>query len=62
MALKSVVGDDGGSANLDYLTISLPRLKEEKVIDAVKKAGLWTRGKQNWIGQNICSTWFTRKR
>ena len=51
MALKSVVGDDGGSANLDYLTISLPRLKEEKVIDAVKKAGLWTRGKQNWIGQ-----------
>ena len=38
MALKSVVGDDGGSANLDCLTISLPRLKEEKVIDAVKKA------------------------
>lgn len=37
MALKSVVGDDGGSANLDCLTISLPRLKEEKVIDAVKK-------------------------
>lgn len=50
-ALKAVVGDDGGSANLDCLAISLPRLKEEKVIEAVKKAGLWTSGRRNWIGK-----------
>lgn len=51
MALKSVIGDDGGSANLDCLALSLPRLREEKVIHAVKEAGLYTRGKTNWIGK-----------
>lgn len=50
-ALKSVIGDNGGSANLDRLAISLPRLKEELVIEAIKKAGLWTSGKRNWIGK-----------
>ena len=50
-ALESVVGDDGGSANLDCLTISLPRLKEEKVIEAIEKSGLKTSGKHTWIGQ-----------
>ncbi len=50
-ALKSVIGDDGGSANLDCLTLSLPRLREEKVIEAVKRAGLFTIGKTEWIGK-----------
>lgn len=50
-ALKSVIGDNGGSANLDRLAIFLPRLKEEKVIEAIKKAGLWTSGRHNWIGK-----------
>lgn len=50
-ALESVAGDDGGSANLDCLTISLPRLREEKVIEAIEKSGLRTSGKHNWIGQ-----------
>lgn len=46
-----VAGDDGGSANLDRLAISLPRLNEEKAIEAIKRAGLWTSGKRKWIGQ-----------
>lgn len=50
-ALESVISDDGGSANLDRLAISLPQLKEEKVVEAIKKAGLWTSGKCNWIGK-----------
>lgn len=50
-ALNVVLRDDGGSANLDRLTISLPRLREEKVIEAIKRAGLWTSGKHDWIGQ-----------
>lgn len=50
-ALKAVMGDEGGSANLDCIALSLPRLREEKVIEAVKEAGLYTRGKTNWIGK-----------
>lgn len=50
-AIKSVVGDNGGSANLDCLTISLPHLREEKVIKAIEKSGLHTSGKHEWIGQ-----------
>jgi len=50
-ALESVAGDDGGSANLDCLTISLPRLREEKVIETIEKSGLRTSGKHSWIGQ-----------
>lgn len=50
-ALTSVRKDDGGSANLDRLAISLPRLREEKVVEAIKRAGLWTSGKRKWIGQ-----------
>lgn len=49
-ALNVVTRDDGGSANLDCLALSLPRLKEEKVVKAIKEAGLYTRGKSNWIG------------
>lgn len=44
-ALKTVIGDKGGNANLDRLAIYLPRLNEEKVIEAIKKAGLWISGK-----------------
>lgn len=50
LALGVVVGDDGGSANLDRLALSLPRLKEDNVIRAIKKAGLYTRGKCKWLG------------
>jgi hypothetical protein len=33
-AIKAAKGDDGGTANLDTVTISLPRAREEKVIRA----------------------------
>lgn len=47
---EAAKGEDGGTANLDSLTISLPRAREKNVIEAVKKAGLYTRGRREWIG------------
>lgn len=49
-AEKAVKGEDGGSANLDCMTIALKGAREEKVIQAVRKAGLYTRGRRVWIG------------
>ncbi|SCG82682.1 hypothetical protein DW1_1109 [Proteiniborus sp. DW1] len=49
-AEEAAKGEDGGTANLDTMTIKLPRANENKVIEAVKKAGLYTRGKSEWIG------------
>lgn len=46
----AMTGDDGGTANLDCMTIRLPRLPEKKVIAAVKEAGLYTAGKRNHLG------------
>jgi hypothetical protein len=43
-------GEDGGTANLDTLTLSIPRANERKVIEAVNAAGLHTRGRREWIG------------
>ena len=43
-------GEDGGTANLDTVTLSLPSANEKKVIEAVRAAGLHTRGKREWIG------------
>lgn len=42
-------GEDGGTANLDTMTIELPRARENKVIEAVEKAGLHGC-KGNWLG------------
>ncbi|OZV12289.1 hypothetical protein CIW83_09320 [Tissierella sp. P1] len=49
-AEKAAEGEDGGTANLDTMTIKLPRANEKKVIEAVKKAGLYTRGRRDWLG------------
>lgn len=49
-AEEAAKGEDGGSANRDTMTIKLPRANEKKVMEAVKDAGLYTRGRQNWIG------------
>lgn len=46
---EAAKGDDGGSANLDTMTIKLPRAREKKVIEAVGKAGL-NCGKIEWLG------------
>ncbi len=49
-AEKAAEGEDGGTANLDTMTIKLPRAREKKVVEAVKKAGLYTSGRSEWIG------------
>lgn len=49
-ATEAGKGEDGGTANLDTMTLSIPRAKEDKVIEAVKAAGLSTRGKREWLG------------
>ena len=49
-AEKMAQGEDGGTANLDTMTIKLPYAREKKVIEAVKKAGLYTRGSREWLG------------
>ena len=43
-------GEDGGTANLDTMTIRLPRANEKKVIEVVKAAGLYTSGRTQWMG------------
>jgi len=41
---------DGGTANLDSTFLILKGWKEEKVLEAIKNAGLWSSGKRQWIG------------
>jgi len=43
-------GEDWGTANRDTMTIKLPRANEKKVIEAVKAAGLHTKGRSEWLG------------
>lgn len=50
-AEKAVTGEDGGTCNLDCLTLQLKGYREKKVIEAVKAAGLYTRGKREWLGK-----------
>jgi hypothetical protein len=49
-AIKVAKGDDGGTVNLDCMTLSIPRAREAKVLEAVKASGLYCRGKRHWIG------------
>lgn len=49
-ALKAKTGDDGGTANLDATFLILKGWREEKVLEAMDKAGIFCRGKTNWIG------------
>ena len=48
--------NDGGSANLDSVFLTISRRKESKVIDAIEKAGLYCSGKVNWIGNGYMIT------
>ncbi len=43
-------GEDGGTANLDRVTLRLPGAREQKVIEAFEAAGLYTSGRTEWIG------------
>ena len=48
-AEKEITGEDGGSANRDCITLRLKGYREDKTLDAIRKAGL--RGfKTEWIG------------
>ncbi|EGO63564.1 hypothetical protein [Acetonema longum] len=50
-AVASTSGsDDGGTANRDTMVLRIPRAKEDKVLEAIKAAGLHCRGKSNWLG------------
>jgi hypothetical protein len=52
-AIEAGKGEDGGSANLDCMTLKLPRANEKKVIEAVRAAGLYTSGRTEWIGSRF---------
>jgi len=49
-AIEAAEGDDGGSANLDAMTLRVPYTRESKVVEAIKEAGLFCRGRSEWIG------------
>ena len=48
-AIEAAKGDDGGSANLDTVTIRLPRAREVNIKKAAKEAGVHV-SKIDWIG------------
>jgi hypothetical protein len=49
-SIEAGKGEDGGSANFDSVFLRLPHWREEKVLEAIKKAGLYCVGKTKWIG------------
>lgn len=50
IAMKSIKNEDGGTSNLDATFLKLKYWKESRVIQAVKDAGMYCRGKTHWIG------------
>ncbi len=50
IAKEAATGDDGGTANLDSTFLKLKGWGEKKVLEAIKNAGLYCRGKTEWIG------------
>ena len=48
-AIESAKGEDGGTANLDTITVELPHARETKVEQIASEAGLHA-SKTNWIG------------
>lgn len=44
-------GDDGGSANLDSVFLTLPHWREKQVLEAIQRAGLYCTSKTKWIGE-----------
>ena len=49
LASKAIEGcDDGGSANLDFVLLKLPYLREAKVVEAITNAGLYCFGKSDF--------------
>lgn len=50
-ALKAKTGEDGGSANMDATFLTLKNWRENKVLEAIKNAGLYCSGKTEWLGK-----------
>ena len=49
-AKKARTGEDGGTANLDATFLRLKNWREAKVLCAIEKAGLYCRGRTQWLG------------
>jgi len=49
-AKDAATGDDGGTANLDSTFLKLKGWREKKVLEAIENAGLYCRGKTDWVG------------
>lgn len=49
-ALKVKANDDGGTANLDSTFLILKGLRENKVLESIKNAGLYCSSKRHWVG------------
>lgn len=47
---------DGGSANLDSVFLRVPRQPETRVLQAIRDAGLYCRGRREWIGSGYMIT------
>jgi hypothetical protein len=47
---------DGGSANLDSVFLRVPRVREIKVLEAIKASVLYCRAKRRWIGEGYMIT------
>lgn len=49
--VAAAANPDGGSANLDSVFLRVPNQPERKVMDAIRAAGLYCRGKRSWLGK-----------
>lgn len=49
-SIEAGKSEDGGTANLDCIFLRLPHWREDKVLEAIKKAGLYCKRKTQWVG------------
>ncbi|WP_024831634.1 hypothetical protein [Ruminiclostridium josui] len=50
-AFKEAVGEDTGNINLDTLAIIIPKANKNKIMEAVKIAGLTATGPHEYMGK-----------
>ncbi len=51
VAFKEAIGEDTGNINLDTLAIIIPKANKNKIMEAVKEAGLTATGPHNYMGK-----------
>lgn len=49
-SIEAGKGEDGGTANLDCVFLRLPHARGDKVLEAIRNAGLYCRKKTKWMG------------